>query len=60
MWIKLDKLWFVTDDEGTIKDAFLPLKETSFEDACREYQHRCLFLLLGVRPAVTGINLFVY
>ena len=45
---------FIIDDEGTIKDAFLQLKETSFEDACREYQHRCLFLLLGVRPAVTG------
>ncbi|XP_052100156.1 probable E3 ubiquitin-protein ligase HERC1 isoform X2 [Mytilus californianus] len=43
----------LSDDEGTVKDAFPPLKETSFEDVCREYQHRCLFLLLGVRPAVT-------
>ena len=50
----LSNIFFIIDDEGTIKDAFLQLKETSFEDACREYQHRCLFLLLGVRPAVTG------
>nr|XP_022329995.1 probable E3 ubiquitin-protein ligase HERC1 isoform X2 [Crassostrea virginica] len=42
-----------SDDEGTIKDSPQILKETTFEEECKKYQQRCLFLLLGVRPAVT-------
>lgn len=44
------------DDEGTIKDSPQIAKETTFEEECKKYQQRCLFLLLGVRPAVTGEN----
>ncbi|XP_062615942.1 probable E3 ubiquitin-protein ligase HERC1, partial [Saccostrea cucullata] len=43
----------ISDDEGTIKDLPQILKETTFEEECRKYQQRCLFLLLGVRPAVS-------
>lgn len=43
----------ISDDEGTIKDSPQIAKETTFEEECKKYQQRCLFLLLGVRPAVT-------
>ncbi|XP_048738015.2 probable E3 ubiquitin-protein ligase HERC1 isoform X3 [Ostrea edulis] len=43
----------MSDDEGTIKDSPQIVKETTFEEECKKYQQRCLFLLLGVRPAVT-------
>ena len=42
-----------TDDEGTIKDLHT-IHEPTFEEICKEYQQRCLFLLLGVQSAITG------
>ncbi|KAJ8304849.1 hypothetical protein KUTeg_018432 [Tegillarca granosa] len=46
----------VSDDEETLKDSPQQVRETSFEDACKEYQQRCLFLLLGVTSAITENN----
>lgn len=47
-------IFLLTDDEETLKDSPQQVRETSFEDACKEYQQRCLFLLLGVTSAITG------
>ncbi|XP_021370838.1 probable E3 ubiquitin-protein ligase HERC1 isoform X1 [Mizuhopecten yessoensis] len=50
----------LSDDEGTIKDSPQNIREQSFEEACLDYQQRCLFLLLGVRAAVAGTPTLSY